>query len=310
MTLLKNRYSLSSLCIYTVAVLYLHFAFQQRLSEMLIPFAVVGLGFSFIAWQLTKKLPAPLHQLNFKKEFLVLIVLTAWIVFYITYGGVLINKILPAYWIENPAIYSGIIFLRKLIFFVLIPFAVYKLAGFTGEDFGLNRNAVRFFSKESIVVFLLLSIAALIFQYFFSIGAKPFRNGEFNTRQLFIGLPLCFIYLLFDVGLIEEFFFRGLLQSRLSVLLKSSTGGIIVSAVIFGLVHAPGLYLRGAESEGVSEQLPFIFWAVYTVCYMSVAGIFLGIIFSKTKNLWLVMAIYAMVDLLPNFKEFLTTWGI
>jgi membrane protease YdiL (CAAX protease family) len=259
---------------------------------------------------MTRKLVQPFQQPAVKKEFWVLIALTFWIIFYITYGGNLVNKILPANWIENPPVYSIIIFLRKLVFFVLIPFAIYKFLGFTLSDFGLSKCPVKIFSQRSLAIFLLLSIGASCFQYFLSNGAKPFRHGEFNTSQLIIGLPLCFIYLFFDAGLIEEFFFRGLLQSRLSASLKSTTGGIIVSAIIFGLVHAPGLYLRGAGSEGIEEQLPFSFFSAYTIVYMSTAGLFLGVIYNKTKNLWLVMAIHAAVDLLPNLDDFIHTWHI
>jgi len=43
---------------------------------------------------------------------------------------------------------------------------------------------------------------------------------------------------------------------------------------------------------------------------MSLAGIFLGIVWSRTKNLYLVMAIHAMVDLLPNTADFFHTWGL
>ena len=128
--------------------------------------------------------------------------------------------------------------------------------------------------------------------------------------QLFIGFPLCFAWLFIEAGLIEEFFFRAVLQSRIAVLLKSNIGGITISGLIFGLAHAPGLYLRGAESEGVTEQLPFIFWAAYTISAMSLAGIFLGIVWMKTKNIYLVMAIHAMVDLVPNVAEFMKTWHI
>jgi len=75
-------------------------------------------------------------------------------------------------------------------------------------------------------------------------------------------------------------------------------------------VHAPGLFFRGAESEGMEEQMPFLFWLAYTIVNMSVAGVFLGIVYSKTKNLWLVIAIHAMIDLLPNFAEFVQTWHL
>ena len=82
---------------------------------------------------------------------------------------------------------------------------------------------------------------------------------NFNVIQLLIATLLCFIYLLFDAGLIEEFFFRGLLQSRLTGFLNNKTGGIIVTAIIFGLIYASGLYLRGSEGEGINEQMSFIF---------------------------------------------------
>ena len=128
---------------------------------------------------------------------------------------------------------------------------------------------------------------------------------------MLIGLPLLFIWLFVEVGLIEEFFFRAVLQSRFSALLKSSAGGIAVSALIFGLAHDPGLYLRGfGETEGISEIMPFGFWAAYTICTMSVGGIFLGIIWNKTKNLYLVMGLHAMIDLIPNFSEFVHTWKL
>lgn len=310
MDLFGNKYFLSGICIYIAAVLYLHFAFQQPLTEMLIPFLFVGIIFSFIGWWMTGKLSQPAHRPAIKREVWLLILLTSSIIFYITYGGSLVNKILPAGWINDPPVYSIIIFLRKLVFFVLLPFLAYKSRGFKWQDFGLNKTPVKTFSQRSIILFLLLAVAASCFQFFFSNGAKPFRNGEFNTSQLIIGLPLCFIYLLFDAGLIEEFFFRGFLQSRLAVLLRSPTGGIIVSAMVFGLVHAPGLYLRGAGSEGIEEQLPFSFFSTYTIVYMSTAGLFLGIIYNKTKNLWLVMAIHAAVDLLPNLDDFIQTWNI
>lgn len=310
MALLKNKYFIGGLLLYAAAVLYLHFTFNFNLADLLIPFAVLGIGFSLLSLLLCKNFTQPFHQPSFKNEVWFLVVLIAWILFYITYGGSLINKLLPASWIENPAVYSIIIFLRKLLFFVLVPFAVYKAFGFSLKDFGLKQRQVKFFSKKSMLIFVVLSVAALLFQYYLSSGAKDVRSGTFNTFQLIIGLPLCFVYLLFDAGLIEEFFFRGLLQSRLSILLKSTTGGIVLSAVIFGLVHAPGLYLRGAGSEGIEEQMPFLFFTAYTVAYMSIAGVFLGIIYSKTKNLWLAMAIHAMVDLLPNLGNFIQTWRI
>jgi hypothetical protein len=32
-------------------------------------------------------------------------------------------------------------------------------------------------------------------------------------------------------------------------------------------------------------------------------------IWQRAKNMWLVMAVHAMLDLLPNAREFILTWG-
>jgi membrane protease YdiL (CAAX protease family) len=84
----------------------------------------------------------------------------------------------------------------------------------------------------------------------------------------------------------------------------------LLSGLIFGLTHVPGLYLRGAGSEGITEQLPIGFWLCYCIVNMSAAGIFLGIIWSRTRNLLLVMALHAMVDLLPNLNDFIRIWKL
>ena len=306
----KYLYIYVAIIIYIIALLYLHFSFQQPFADSLFVLFIIGICFSTVAWLSTKNLSMPLYKPNFKNEGWFLIVLIVWIIFYITFGGNLINKIFPKAWLDNPQSSNILIFIKKIVVFVLIPFALYNSMGFTLKDFGLKNIVVKFPGKETNLIFLLLSVIILLFQYFLSNGSKPIRSGEFSALQLLTGLPLCFVYLILDAGLIEEFFFRGLLQSRLSIVLKSSVGGIVCTAVIFGLVHAPGLYLRGSESEGIQEQMPFLFWVAYTIVYMSIAGIFLGIVYNKTKNLWLVMAIHAMFDLIPNFSEFMKTWHL
>jgi membrane protease YdiL (CAAX protease family) len=308
MSISRYRYILFFLLVYAVAILHLHFTFHQPYQNYFSAFFIIGIGFSVLVWLLTREIKEPIHRPAVKNEIWILVFLVLWICFYITYGGDLVNKFLPANWIDNKQVYTLIIFLRKLLFFIIFPFTVYRVVGFSWKDFGLANVPVKFFSRQSLVVFIVVAVAVLLFQYFMGHGSKLIRDGQFSTLQLIKGLPLCFIYLLFDAGFIEEFFFRGLLQSRLSVVLKSATGGIVISAIIFGLVHAPGLYLRGAGNEGNGEHLPFTFFAAYSIAYMSIAGIFLGIIYSKTKNLWLVMVIHAIVDLLPNLPGFLKTW--
>ncbi len=124
-------------------------------------------------------------------------------------------------------------------------------------------------------------------------------------------MPLFYIWLIFEVGLVEEFFFRALIQSRLTAITKSEIGGIFISGLFFGLAHVPGFYLRGGGTLDNLGEHPSLFMSIgYSILVLSVAGFFLAVVWSKTKNLWLVMAIHAFVDLLPGLPEFIKAWGI
>jgi membrane protease YdiL (CAAX protease family) len=48
----------------------------------------------------------------------------------------------------------------------------------------------------------------------------------------------------------------------------------------------------------------------YAIVILSVGGIFFGIVWARTKNLFAVMFIHAATDLPPNLKHFVETWGI
>jgi len=309
--LFRNRYFIAFLVIYAAATTILHFGFQQSFTDSLFFALIFGAGFPMITWLLVRHLTPWLEdQPGFKSEKYILAGLVLFIVWYISYGTGWMNLLVSQEVLRTPWKNSFFVLFKKLLVFVIIPFSIYRLCGFGARDFGLSVRRPGKKLSRTIIIFICLSILVVAFQLFLGHGGGQFRNGQFSATQLLFGLPLCFLWYFLEVGLVEEFFFRALLQSRLSVWLKSGTGGILFSGLIFGLAHAPGLYLRGASSEGISEQLPFIFWAAYTISVMSLAGIFMGIVWSKTKNIYLVMAIHAIVDLLPNFGDFLVTWHI
>lgn len=200
---------------------------------------------------------------------------------------------------------------RKVVTFVIIPFLIYRiLYRFSPEDFGLTFKRSFAINSKSILIWLVFSTLLLTLNYFAGSGAKPLRDGTFSASQIIISLPFLFLWLFVEVGLVEEFFFRGLLQNRLSVLLKSSTGAILTTALVFGLVHAPGMYLRQAGlNDGLGSDPSMINSIVYCIAIQSIPGLFLGILWARTKNLWLLMGIHAMFDLLPGLPEFITVWG-
>lgn len=302
---------ISYLVIYFSAAFTLAVGFDHPLKEILLPFFYIGIGLSFLAMLFPQdKNLTNIEKPAVPKELLIIILLISWIGLYITYGGHFIDQLISPTLLQNPRVYFFLVLARKLLVFVLVPYLLYVLLGFSLKDFGMGLSVNKIFTRRNSMIFFLFSLAVLFFQFYFSTGGRNLRNESFSVIQLISASPLIFIWLFFEAGLVEEFFFRALLQTRLVILFKSPAGGIVVSSLLFGLVHAPGLYLRGAGSEGIEESLPFIFFVAYTITYMSMAGIFLGILYHKTKNLWLVMAVHAMADLIPNFKEFAETWRI
>ena len=296
--------------IYTAAVFIAVFEYQMSVTDLLTIFLFVGVGFSFLAWILTKNIHASFNAKNAgRNESLLLVALLAWIVLYITYGGNLINSLLPKTVATNEQWQFFVVILRKLFVFVLIPYLAYRTIGFSLRDFGFM-PVVKTFSKQNVFLLVVMTVAVLLFEYFLSEGAKPVRDSQFSPTHLMVAIPLSFLWLFIEAGLVEEFFFRAILQSRLAVFLKSEWGAILLGGLIFGLAHVPGLYLRGGESEGINEQLPVWFWLSYCVANMSIAGIFLGIIWSKTRNIYLVMILHTMVDLLPNVSSLIHTWNL
>ena len=92
-----------------------------------------------------------------------------------------------------------------------------------------------------------------------------------------------------------------LLQERLAAALRSPWGGLVVAAVLFALVHAPGFYLRPAATQEALGSHPSLFMAVgYSIVLTSLAGFFLGVLWMRTKNLAVLVIVHAAGDLLPN----------
>ena len=169
------------------------------------------------------------------------------------------------------------------------------LSGYRWRDFGWQKKSFRELFRSHLPVVLGVSGAILAFQYFLGGGAAPLREGKFGAQQIFPGLPLCFVWLSIEAGLVEEFFFRALLQSRLSAWFRSEVTGVVLMALLFGLAHAPGFIFRHA---GVVEG-----WA-------QIRLLFFGIIWARTKNLVALIIIHAATDLLPNLSAFVRTWGL
>lgn len=229
---------------------------------------------------------------------------------YLAWGPQTIDARLPRAWIESERIHFFIKLIKKLFVFILIPFALFgPPCRCAWRDFGLQWKGFTECFRSHLPVIVVIGGAILAFQYFFGGGAAPLRRGELSAQQLIIGLPLAFIWLAIEAGFVEEFFFRGLLQARLSAWFKSEVSAIVIMSLAFGLAHAPGfIFRRAGEIEGLGTNPSALDAIAYSIATLSIAGILFGVIWVRTKNLIALIIIHAAIDLLPNVTPFVKTW--
>ena len=256
-------------------------------------FAVLGVGFSLAAWLLTLGMkPLPYRVLVPDREAAALLLYLVPLTAFITYGFSAIHR----YVTGEPAD-SIAILLAKLAVLVVVP-AWIMVARF---GYRLTDLAPMSAKVSQMLVILGMSLVLVIFQSIAGRGLSDISAAHVSGGTLLFGMPLVFLWLVLEVGVVEEFFFRVLLQTRLSAALRSELGGIVLMSLIFGLVHAPGLYLRTSMTqEGLSAHPSFFMAVGYSIVITSLAGFFLGVLWARTRNFLVLILVHAATDLLPN----------
>jgi len=307
----RNFILISGLILYCGAFAVLLGNENFEVAGALVVLVVFGIVLPLIAWIATRS-AIPL-SISINPGASELIVLSGYIIalsLYLIGGPQWIDQHLPSEWTDSVRIKSVIMLAKKLIVFVAIPFAIFRFGfGYRVRNFGVQREGLRALRGSHLPVVLVVGGVFVAFQYFFSGGGASFRHGHFTADQLIVGLPLCFIWLFVEAGLVEEFFFRALVQSQLATAFKSEVGGVVLMSLIFGLAHAPGFIFRHAgDVEGLGPH-PDAFDAVaYSIVVLAVSGVTFGVVWARTKNLFALMLIHAAGDLLPNFASFAQTW--
>jgi len=306
-----NRILIGGLILYACA-----FAFLLRNKDFdaagaVVVLVVFGIVFPALAWIATRRaVPLSISVTPGKYQLIVLIGYIILLSAYLIAGPQWIDQHLASSWVDSPRIKFFTTLTKKLVVFVAIPLAIFRFGfGCRIRDFGIQREGLRALRSNHLPVVLVVGGAFLAFQYFFSGGGAAFRQGHFSAYQFLLGLPLCFIWLFVEAGLVEEFFFRALVQSQFATALKSEVSGVVLMSLIFGLAHAPGFIFRHAgEVEGLGSNPNALDAIAYSIVVLAVSGVTFGVIWVRTKNLFAVMLIHAAGDLLPNFAGFAQTW--
>ena len=263
-----------------------------EIGEALAALVILGVIFPALALLTTRRvtaLPYVVHRPRIEAAFLLAyLAVVAWL---LVLGFSRIAHISTEPWRSVAVL--GV----KLMVFVVVPAAIlmavgnYKIAELI--PISLDWRALR--------PALWMSAAVLLMQSFLGRGLHDIREAQLPVWILAVAAPLSFAWLIVEVGVVEEFFFRVLLQERLAAMLRSPWGGLVVAALLFGLVHAPGFYLRTAATQEALGAHPSLLMAVgYSIVLTSLSGLFLGILWMRTKNFAVLVIVHAAGDLLPN----------
>jgi len=271
-------------------------------SEAVIALIILGVIFPALAMFVTRNVPAlPYSVRQPRNESLFLMAYLALVAWVLVSGFGLVAHITvePRHVIALLGV--------KLIVFVIFPLAIilaprrYRVA----ELIPISQK------WRELRPALWMSLIAILMQSFLGRGLHDIREAHLPIWVLTVATPLSFIWLMIEVGIVEEFFFRVLLQERLATSLRSPWGGLVVAALLFGLVHAPGFYFRpGGTQEALAEHPTLAFAIGYSIVLTSLAGLFLGVLWMRTKNFAVLVIVHAATDSLPNLLPWIRSFHL
>jgi CAAX protease family protein len=275
------------------AVLILLRAFERfEASEALAALVILGVIFPALATLATRRVSALSYVVRQPPTETVVLVMYLGVIAWALVSG--FGRVAR---LTTEPLHSFVLLGVKLLAFVAFPAAItmalghYKIAE-------LMPISLRW---RDLGPALWMSLVALLMQSFLGRGLHDIREAHLPVWVLAVAMPLSFIWLMIEVGIVEEFFFRVLLQERLAAVLRSPWGGLVGSTMLFGLVHAPGFYLRTAATQEALGPHPSLFMVVgYSIVLTSLAGLFLGVLWMRTKNFAVLVIAHAAGDLLPN----------
>lgn len=166
--------------------------------------------------------------------------------------------------------------------------------------FGLRKNNLSNGILTSFLLGFLISAIQLITAGDLIIFWQLIDSGEI----LYL-LPLTFFLIVITVGFTEEFFFRGVLQTRISRLLNSNLLGIIVTSIMFGIYSVPYYYLAAVNSN-------FMFWnqsLILVFGWSFLIGIILGYVYLKSNyNLLSCVILHSTIQIIPMIIVIKSSW--
>lgn len=210
------------------------------------------------------------------KEIIIIVILTILIAF------MDITGIPSAFFINISVLDIDPMYFTLMVNFVLIGILAYFVLKYLCPDWklGLTKEGLAEGLKKYGIVGSIVAIMGFVAFY---IGLKPFDYKPSFPKVLIEGV----IYYI-GVAIVEELYVRGLLLNLIERFFKKNANStniaIIFSSVIFGLGHVFGVLNQ--------PFLVIISKVIWTICM----GMFFGVIYKKTSNLWLPIIIHFLIN--------------
>jgi len=274
------------------------------LSETLMVTLIVGLGFTaLVYWIAPHPADIPLRQ-DMKPSELIFTVAYLFATAALLIRGAPVPKSWREHFIKKQIATLGF----KLLVFVLIPLAALRLIWHVDwADLGFSAGDVPAQLRAAGLLILLFGGFNLIAGG----AAAPIRKRQFTSGQVVLGMSLAFLWNVVETGLVEEFYFRAFLQGRLTAFFESPAAGICAASLLFGLAHAPGIYLRRGDKHGpLGEHPTLVVSILYTILGLSPTGWFTGLLYGRCQSLLAPILVHAGVDAVAHTTEFLEGMGI
>jgi uncharacterized protein len=298
----STAYGLAYAVLWIATLFSLKSFYGFETTEALSAFVILGLVFPALSMLVTRAV-SPLAQ-SVRRPGVETTILLGYLV---GIAVVLVHGFPVGDRIVAEPLHSAVLLVEKLVTFVALPATILMAFG----RYRPRELMPASLSWKALRPALWMSIAVLLMQSILGRGLQDVRNAQVPAGVLALATPLCFAWLVVEVGVVEEFFFRVLLQERLAAYLRSSWGGLVVAAILFGLVHAPGLYLRpGATQEAIGAHPPLFLAVGYSIVLTSLAGLFLGVLWMRTRNFAVVAVVHTAGDLLPNLVPWMKTFHL
>ena len=271
-------------------------------AEALAVMLIFGVGFSVAAWLATARgMPAPPDVRAPARELGALCAyLALFAIAFLGWGLSALKADFP-----SEPVQSVVILASKLAVMVVMPGWLFTRLGYSWRELFAPRSL----GRSGRMALLVMGVLLLVLQL--TVGRGPKALAELDQPALRIAAlaPLALVWLTLEAGLTEEFLFRALFQARAAAWLRSETAGIVAMALAFALAHAPGYVLRGAHAmEGMAQTPTPLTAAAYAIVVVSPVGLMFGVLWARTRNLWLVVVLHGWGDLVPNLASFVRTW--